>query len=104
MCLLLLLWGGASGLSARDDRGAWLRETGRPAMTAPLTNDPAAAGPATPVPLTPDTVLMEANPVEVFRDQLINRRDVAALDSTTVKIPGIGTFPEPGRYYASPAL
>lgn len=104
VCLLLLLWGGASGLSARDDRGAWLRETGRPAMTAPLTNDPAAAGPATPVPLTPDTVLMEANPVEVFRDQLINRRDVAALDSTTVKIPGIGTFPEPGRYYASPAL
>ena len=105
VCLLLLLWGGANGLSARDDRGAWLRETGRPAMTAPLTtDDPATSGPGTPVPLTADTVLMEANPVEVFRDQPINRRDVAALGSTTVKIPGIGSPPAPGQYYASPAL
>ncbi|MFF1252700.1 FtsX-like permease family protein [Pseudarthrobacter sp. NPDC058329] len=47
---------------------------------------------------------MEANVVEVFRDQLINRRDVAALPSTTVKIPGIGAPPAPGLYYASPAL
>ena len=30
VCLLLLLWGGANGLSARDERGAWLRETGSP--------------------------------------------------------------------------
>ena len=42
--------------------------------------------------------------MEVFRDQLINRRDIAALGSTTVKIPGIGSPPEPGQYYASPAL
>jgi len=105
VCLLLLLWGGANGLSARDDRGAWLRETGSPSVSSPVASDgPATSGPATPVPLTPDTVLMEANPVEVFRDQLINRRDVAALGSTTVKIPGIGTPPASGNYYASPAL
>ncbi len=105
VCLLLLLWGGANGLSARDDRGAWLRETGRPSVAAPLTtDDSAAAGPVTPVPLTADTVLMEANPMEVFRNQLITRRDVAALGSTTVEIPGIGDPPEPGSYYASPAL
>ena len=104
VCLLLLLWGGANGLSARDDRGAWLRETGHPAMAAPPTDDPTTSGPGTPLPLTTDTVLMEANPAEVFRDQLINRRDVAALGSTTVTIPGIGTPPEPGSYYASPAL
>ncbi|MFF1255134.1 FtsX-like permease family protein [Pseudarthrobacter sp. NPDC058329] len=104
VCLLLLLWGGANGLSARDDRGAWLRETGSPSVAAPATEDPAAAGPGTPVPLTPDTVLIETNPVEVFRDQLINRRDVAALDSATVRIPGIGKPPAPGHYYASPAL
>lgn len=105
VCLLLLLWGGANGLSAHDDRGAWLRETGRPSVAVPpATDDPNASGPATPVPLTADTVLMEANPAEVFRDQLINRRDVAALGSTTVKIPGIGTPPAPGHYYASPAL
>lgn len=104
VCLLLLLWGGANGLSARDDRGAWLRETGRPSVAVPLTADPAMSGPAAPVPLTADTVLMEANPLEVFRSQLITRRDVAALGSTTVKIPGIGTPPVPGGYYASPAL
>ncbi|WP_225219045.1 ABC transporter permease [Arthrobacter gallicola] len=47
---------------------------------------------------------MRSNPVEVFRDRLINRRDFAALDSTTVTIPGIGSPPKPGEYYASPAL
>jgi ABC-type antimicrobial peptide transport system permease subunit len=104
VCLLLLLWGGANGLSARDDRGAWLRETGHPSVAVHPTEDPITSGPGTPVPLTHDLVLMEANAVEVFRDQLINRRDVAALDSTTVKIPGIGEPPKPGHYYASPAL
>ncbi|MET3810385.1 FtsX-like permease family protein [Arthrobacter sp. UYEF3] len=106
VCLLLLLWGGANGLSARDDRGAWLRETGSPSVSSPAVEDtnPAHPGPATPVPLTADTALMEANPAEVFRDQLINRRDFAALSSNTVKIPGIGAPPAPGSYYASPAL
>lgn len=105
VCLLLLLWGGANGLAARDDRGAWLRETGRPAVSVPTSaGDPAASVPTTPVPLTPETVLMRTNPVEIFRDQLINRRDFAALSPTTVKIPGIGNPPAPGEYYASPAL
>ncbi|OAD97694.1 ABC transporter permease [Arthrobacter sp. OY3WO11] len=105
VCLLLLLWGGANGLSARDDRGAWLRETGSPSVSVPrAAGDPSGSGPATPVPLGSDTALMETNPAEVFRDQLISRRDFAALASTTVKIPGIGTPPEPGQYYASPAL
>lgn len=105
VCLLLLLWGGANGLSARDDRGAWLRETGHPSMAAPLTTDgPTTSGPATPVPLIADTALMVANPVEVFRDQLINRRDFASLGSTSVTIPGIGSPPAPGQYFASPAL
>ena len=111
VCLLLLLWGGANGLSARDDRGAWLRETGGPAVSIPTaagdptaSGDPTVAGPATPVPLTPDTLLMKANPVEVFRDQLINRRDFAALSQTTATIPGLPRPPAPGEYYASPAL
>ena len=56
VCLLLLLWGGANGLSARDDRGAWLRETGGPSVSVPVAaGDPSASGPATPVPLSPDT-------------------------------------------------
>ncbi|MEV7133171.1 FtsX-like permease family protein [Arthrobacter sp. NPDC093128] len=105
VCLLLLLWGGANGLNARDERGAWLRETGSPSVSiAPSAGDPTASGPATPVPLTADTVLMRTNPVEVFRDQLINRRDFAAVGASTVKIPGIAGPPAPGEYYASPAL
>lgn len=113
VCLLLLLWGGANGLNARDDRGAWLREMGAPSVAFPSeatsssssSADGAASSEApVPIPLTTDTVLMRSNPVEVFRDRLINRRDVAALDATTVKIPGLGAPPAPGEYYASPAL
>jgi len=105
VCLLLLLWGGANGLSARDDRGAWLRETGSPSVSRPVAaGDPTVSGPATPVPLTTDTALIRSNPAEVFRDQLINRRDFAALSSTTVTIPGIDAPLAPGSYYASPAL
>lgn len=105
VCLLLLLWGGANGLSHRDERGAWLRETGNPAATVALQADGlTASGPATPIPLTSNEVLMRANSVEVFRDQLINRRDFASLTTTTVKIPGIPEPPAPGQYYASPSL
>lgn len=111
VCLLLLLWGGANGLNARDDRGAWLREMGNRSVTFPTETAPsssvdvgAASEPLRPIPLTADTVLMQSDPVEVFRDRLINRRDIAALGSTTVMIPGVGAPPGPGEYYASPAL
>lgn len=113
VCLLLLLWGGANGLNARDDRGAWLREQGGPSVTFPAEaapsssssiNESAAAEPPALIPLTTDTVLMRSNPVEVFRDRLINRKDFAALDTTTVTIPGVGEPPGPHEYYASPAL
>jgi ABC-type antimicrobial peptide transport system permease subunit len=104
VCLLLLLWGGANGLTARDDRGAWLREDGSSSQRGPVAYDPSSPGPATPEPLTTENVLMRSNPIEIFRDQLINRRDFAALSSTTVKIPGIPAPPAAGDYYASPAL
>jgi ABC-type antimicrobial peptide transport system permease subunit len=104
VCLLLLLWGGANGLSQRDERGAWLREFGNPASSVPLqAGGPTASGPGTPIPLTPDKVLMSPSH-EVFRDQLIERRDFAALTTSTLRIPGIPEPPAPGRYYASPAL
>lgn len=112
VCLLLLLWGGANGLNARDDRGAWLREMGGSPVSFPseAASSSSSTGGATPseapapIPLTADTVLMRSNPVEVFRDRLINRRDFAALTSTAFTIPGVGTPPAPGEYYASPAL
>lgn len=102
--LLLLLWSAANGLAHRDERGAWLREVGQPAVNAPQGADGTSpSGQAEPVPLTDDIVLL-ANPVDIFRDQLVSRRDVAALPTSTVKIPGVGTAPAPGEYYASPAL
>lgn len=100
VCLLLLLWGGANGLQARDDRGAWLRETGNPSVSGSLD----ASGTMAQIPLTPGTALMRTRGAEVFRDQLIERRDFAALPSATVRIPGVGAPPAPGSYYASPAL
>lgn len=104
VCLLLLLWSGANGLTARDDRGAWLRETGQPSVAVTGINDTGSPAPATPVPLTLGTVLVEANWGEVFRDRPIERRDVAALAGTTVGIPGVGKPPQSGDYVASPAL
>ncbi|MEW1822539.1 FtsX-like permease family protein [Arthrobacter sp. NPDC080031] len=105
VCLLLLLWGGANGLNHRDERGAWLRETGGSSMATPVAAEGGGATePVTPAPLTSNTALMRANPVEVFRDQLINRRDFAVSPTTTVKLPGVEHAPGPGEYYASPAL
>ncbi len=102
--LLLLLWGAANGLTQRDPRGAWLREQGEPAVTVPLAPDGLSpAGPPQPVPLTDSTILV-AKPVDIFRDELINRRDIAALPTSTMTIPGIDTAPAPGTYYASPTL
>ncbi len=100
VCLLLLLWGGANGLQGRDDRGAWLRENGVPAFADSLDG----SGLAKPIPLTSETALMKTRGSEIFRDQLIERRDFAALASATVRIPGIGAPPRPGTYYASPEL
>ncbi|MCY1157028.1 MAG: transporter permease [Citricoccus sp.] len=104
VCLLLLLLGAAQGLSQRDERAAWLREQGQPAVTVPQEADGlTTAGPPEPIPLRAETVLM-AQADEVFRDRLIQRRDIAATDGSTVQIPGVETPPEPGEYYASPAL
>ncbi|MGR0160861.1 FtsX-like permease family protein [Paenarthrobacter nitroguajacolicus] len=100
VCLLLLLWGGANGLQGRDDRGAWLRENGTPAFADSLDG----SGATKPIPLTPETALMKTRGTEIFRDQLIERRDFAALPSATVQIPGVGIPPKPGSYFASPAL
>ena len=104
VCLVLLLWSAANGLAQRDARGAWLREMGRTSATVSSE----AAGrpgnqPLKPIPLTPERILL-GFPVDVFRDQPISHREIAALPTATVKIPGIGAPPAPGQYYASPAL
>lgn len=102
--LILLLAGAAQGLSDRDHRAAWLREEGGPSAEVPLAEDGlSAAGDPRPIPLTSDSILVERTD-DVFRDRVIQHRTVAATPDSTVKIPGVGTAPEPGTYYASPAL
>jgi hypothetical protein len=104
VCLLLLLWSAANGLAQRDARGAWLREMGQTSSHVPPAADGTTVdGVPQPIPLTPDTVLL-GSLQDVFRDQLINHRRIAALPGATVKIPGIAAPPAPGQYYASPAL
>ena len=104
VCLVLLLWSAANGLAQRDARGAWLREMGQTSVTVPLAADGRTAnGPLEPIPLTPETILL-GSLQDVFRDQLISHRDIAALPGATVKIPGIGGPAGAGQYYASPAL
>ncbi|WP_307857161.1 ABC transporter permease [Pseudarthrobacter albicanus] len=104
VCLVLLLWSAANGLAQRDARGAWLREMGQASATVPLAADGRTVnGPLEPIPLTPERILL-GFPVDVFRDHSISRRDIAALPTTTVKLPGIDAPPAPGQYYASPAL
>ena len=104
VCLVLLLWSAANGLAQRDARGAWLREMGQPSATV---SSEAAGRPGNqslkPIPLTPERILL-GFPEDVFRDQAISHREIAALPTTTVKIPGISLPPAPGQYYASPAL
>jgi hypothetical protein len=104
VCLVLLLWSAANGLAQRDTRGAWLREMGQSSVTVPLAADGLTAnGRPEPIPLAPDKILL-GFPQDIFRDHLISHRDIAALPTTTVKIPGIEAPPAPGQYYASPAL
>lgn len=104
VCLILLLWGAAQGLGERDQRAAWLRTQGEPAVTVALDADGEVVGEPEPIPLAPDTVLMNRAVDDVFRDRLVQRRDIAVTDDSTAPIPGIPTAPEPGTYYASPAL
>ncbi len=41
---------------------------------------------------------------DVYKNQTIERVDLAALGSYALKIPGVSSMPKAGEYYASPAL
>lgn len=104
VCLVLLLWSAANGLTQRDARGAWLREMGQSSSTVTLSADGrAAVGRPEPIPLTPERILL-GFPTDIFREHSISHRVITALPNTTVKLPGIAVPPAPGEYYASPAL
>lgn len=102
--LLLLLLGASAGVGASDERSAWLREYGAPAVTYDETDGGASdAAPMLSEPLTAENLLIERRD-EIFADSLIQRRDVAATPDSTVAIPGVAAIPKPGTYVASPAL
>ena len=96
VCLLLLVWGAGQGMIQRDARALWLDADRVPAVVAAAgAEGSAATEEARPVPLTADTALVDRAD-EVFRDQLVQRRDVAVTEDSAVRIPGIGAPPEPG--------
>jgi len=87
--LLLTLLGAAQGLNDRHLRSAWLN-------AAQIIEDPTAV-------LTDDTIMV-ARFVDYAADQPIDRIDVAFTPDTTIPTPWQAPLPEPGTYYASPAM
>lgn len=91
--LLALLVGAANGLATRSERSTWTSLTAGESMApimagAALRDDQAAAG----------------TDRDYFDGQTITRVDMAANQTASVAIPGISHAPQPGTYFASPAL
>jgi hypothetical protein len=88
--LLLFALAGVNGLRAQTDRGAW------------LDTSPHTAGPASDSAVS--ARLWWLLTVDQFRNQVIDRVDVAATGRRAPIPPGIPHLPGPGEFYASPAL
>jgi putative ABC transport system permease protein len=92
--VFLLLAGAFTALQTREDRSLWTS----PSERAPLVTDGGR-----PVPLT-DVTAAVAESTDHHGDSSITRLDIATTASSVVTVPGVGTPPEAGTYYASPAL
>jgi hypothetical protein len=92
--LLLTTFSVTNAFRAQDERYAWL-ETGF-----------AGADPPPGTPAVDDSVdpLLWRPHADFFRGELIARIDLAATGPGAPVPPGIPALPEPGRFYASPAL
>jgi hypothetical protein len=88
--LLLMALAGVNGLHAQTDRGAWLDTS---AQAAPSTSSSSTSDPLWWL-LTPDE----------FGNRQIDRVDVATTGPNAPVPPGMAHLPEPGQFYASPAL
>ena len=93
VALFLLIWGTYNGIQQRELRSAW---TQLGAQTAVHLTD--AIGPP-----TAGQVLASVSG-DFYQGRAIKRVTVAAPPGSTVRIPGIDHFPEPGTILASPAL
>ncbi|HEY3943081.1 MAG TPA: FtsX-like permease family protein [Acidimicrobiales bacterium] len=85
--LLLAALAGMNGLHAQTDRGAWL-DTSAQGVPPGSSADP----------------LWWLSGTDEFDNQAINRVDVATTGPGAPALPGIAHLPDPGEYYASPAL
>jgi len=98
--LALLLGGAYQGLGARDARSSWMHASG----------DYVAGGDSGPGAVTADTASLGNNRVllaptaDRYEAARIVLLDLAAPTTSSVTIPGINDLPQPGEYYASPAL
>ncbi|TFC54070.1 ABC transporter permease [Cryobacterium sp. TMT2-15-1] len=93
VALLLLIWGAYNGMQQRELRSAWTQLGGRSAVQVSTTTDPLTTGHA-----------LAFVSGDYYQGNAITRVTVAALPGSTVRIPGTEHFPEPGTYFASPAL
>ena len=86
VALFLLLFGAAGALQERSLRSSWLNPSGEQEATLS------------------DSTLLVSSVTDRHDGATIFRLDVAATSGSTVAIPGIPSAPDPGDYYASPAL
>lgn len=95
VALLLLLWGAYDGLESRTERSTWT--TLSAGVSAHPVSDPAAAVPG-------DGTVLASTTLDFFQGRTVKRIDIVASPGSTVVVPGVGRAPQPGTYYASPAL
>jgi hypothetical protein len=92
--LLLITLAGINAVNSQNARYAWLETGVGPQNSARVAPDkPQAADPAW-------WLLSE----DMFHGQVIGRLDVAATGAHSPVPPGIPALPNPGKFYASPAL
>ena len=101
VALLLLILGAYNGLTDRTERSTWTYlSNGVSTTIAPGQN---------PIALNDGEVLAASTSAagtaaDLFDGHAITRVDIAATADSTVEVPGVGTPPSPGEYFASPAL
>lgn len=91
--LLLLIWGAYNGIHQRELRSAWTQLGGPSAVQLTDQTSPSAS---------PQVLATMSG--DYYQGQSITLVTVAAEPGSTVRIPGMDHFPEPGQYFASPAL
>ncbi|MDR3068889.1 MAG: FtsX-like permease family protein [Cellulomonas sp.] len=92
VALLLLVLGSYQGMSVRTERSTWTQVSSG-VIADTITDDEVLA-----------TSTLDRHTPDWFAGNEITRVDIAATPGSTVDVPGIGRAPDPGTYYASPAL